>query len=96
MHLSVRGDLAGPGPEALGPGPLSAGARCHGSRWTSDREAAAPLADEALRTWAANHAIDPEQLSLTPADLGVRITYLASGPPTETSAPECDFAVPFA
>jgi hypothetical protein len=36
------------------------------------------------------------RLSLKPEDLGVRITYLASGPPSETSAPECDFAVPFA
>jgi hypothetical protein len=26
----------------------------------------------------------------------VRITYLASEPVTETSAPYCDFAVPFA
>ena len=29
-------------------------------------------------------------------DLGVRITYFASGPVTATSAPYCDFAVPFA
>jgi hypothetical protein len=36
------------------------------------------------------------RLSLKPEDLGVRITYLASRPPGETSAPECDFAVPFA
>jgi hypothetical protein len=35
-------------------------------------------------------------LSLTPEDLGVRITYLASQPPGETSMPDCDFAVPFA
>lgn len=54
------------------------------------------LADEALRTWAEKQAIDPQRLSLTPADLGVRITYLASGPPTEAIAPDCDFAVPFA
>jgi len=26
----------------------------------------------------------------------VYITYLASQPPTEKSAPDCDFAVPFA
>jgi DNA-binding transcriptional MerR regulator len=51
------------------------------------------LADEALRTWAEAQALDPKKLSLTPEDLGVRITYLAlSG----ASAPECDFAVPFA
>ena len=54
------------------------------------------LADEALRSWANAQGLDPKQLSLTPEDLGVRITYLASRPVTETSAPECDFAVPFA
>ena len=54
------------------------------------------LADEALRSWAGAQGIDPKQLSLTPEDLGVRITYLASPPITETSAPDCDFAVPFA
>lgn len=55
------------------------------------------LADQALRTWASEQGIiDSDQLSLKPEDLGVRITYLASGPPTETSAPDCDFAVPFA
>ena len=32
-----------------------------------------------------------------PEDLGLRITYLATGPVTETSVPDdyCDFAVPF-
>jgi len=54
------------------------------------------LADEALGNWAHAQGIDPEQLSLTPEDLGVRITYLASQPPGKTSVPECDFAVPFA
>ena len=54
------------------------------------------LADEALRAWADEQHIDPKQLTLKPEDLGVRITYLASGPPSETSAPDCDFAVPFA
>jgi DNA-binding transcriptional MerR regulator len=54
------------------------------------------LVDEALRSWAGARGIDPKQLSLTPEDLGVRITYLASPPITETSAPDCDFAVPFA
>jgi DNA-binding transcriptional MerR regulator len=54
------------------------------------------LADQALRAWASEQGLDPEQLSLKPEDLGVRITYLASGPPSETSAPDCDFAVPFA
>jgi DNA-binding transcriptional MerR regulator len=51
------------------------------------------LASEALQAWAAEHGIDPES---GPEDLGVRITYLASEPVTETSAPYCDFAVPFA
>ncbi len=50
------------------------------------------LASEALRAWAAEHGIDHESLA---EDLGVRITYLASEPVTETSAPYCDFAVPF-
>jgi DNA-binding transcriptional MerR regulator len=53
------------------------------------------LASEALEAWAAEHGVDPEHLALKPEDLGVRITYLASGPVTETSAPYCDFAVPF-
>lgn len=39
---------------------------------------------------------DPRQLSLTPEDLGVRITYFASQPPSEKSAPDCDLAVPLA
>jgi DNA-binding transcriptional MerR regulator len=54
------------------------------------------LADEALRRWAADQGIDDKQLSLTPADLGVRVTYLATPPVTDTSVPDCDFAVPFA
>ena len=54
------------------------------------------LASEALRAWAVEHDIDPEHLALKPEDLGMRITYLASEPVTETSAPYCDFAVPFA
>ena len=53
------------------------------------------LASEALRAWADEHGMNDEDLALKPADLGVRITYLASGPVTETSAPYCDFAVPF-
>lgn len=53
------------------------------------------LASEALRTWALEYGLDPEDLALSPEDLGMRITYLASGPITETSAPYCDFAVPF-
>ncbi len=50
------------------------------------------IASEALRAWAEENGIEPEiQLE----DLGVRITYFASGPITETSAPYRDFAVPF-
>jgi DNA-binding transcriptional MerR regulator len=54
------------------------------------------LASEALRAWAENNGMRDEAQELTPEDLGVRITYLASGPVTESSAPYCDFAVPFA
>jgi DNA-binding transcriptional MerR regulator len=54
------------------------------------------LASEALHAWAEEHGLNPEELELKPEDLGVRITYLASEPVTETSAPYCDFAVPFA
>ncbi len=54
------------------------------------------VAVEALRSWADAQGVDAKQLSLTPEDLGVRITYLASQPPNEKSGPDCDFAVPFA
>jgi DNA-binding transcriptional MerR regulator len=54
------------------------------------------LADEALRNWAVAQGIDDEQLTLKPEDLGVRLTYLHTPPITATSAPDCDFAVPFA
>jgi DNA-binding transcriptional MerR regulator len=58
--------------------------------------AAVAVAVEALHSWADEQGIADEGLSLTPEDLGVRITYLASGPPDETSGPDCDVAVPFA
>ncbi len=51
------------------------------------------LASEALRAWAKEQGIDAENQV---DDLGVRVTYLATEPVTETSAPYCDFAVPFA
>ena len=54
------------------------------------------LADEALRSWRDAQGIEDKQLTLTPEDLGVRITYLSTPPITETSVPDCDFAVPFA
>jgi DNA-binding transcriptional MerR regulator len=59
-------------------------------------EAQWQLADEALRSWRDAQGIEDKQLTLTPEDLGVRITYLATPPVTETSVPDCDFAVPFA
>lgn len=56
------------------------------------------LAAEALQAWKEEQGIDDERLTLKPEDLGLRITYLATGPVTETSVPDdcCDFAVPFA
>ena len=54
------------------------------------------LAAESLRAWAQEQSIEDERLTLKPEDLGMRITYLATGPVTETSAPYCDFALPFA
>lgn len=47
------------------------------------------LVSESLRAWAEEH-------TARPADLGTRLTYLASPPITETSRPDCDFAVPLA
>ena len=54
------------------------------------------LAEEALRTWAEDQGLDPEQLATTPADLGVRLTYTPSAEPGEAVGPDCEFAVPFA
>ena len=52
------------------------------------------LAAESLRAWAQEQeqGIEDQQLTLTPEDLGERITYLATGP----TSVDCDFAVPFA
>ena len=50
----------------------------------------------AARSWRDAQGIEDMQLTLTPEDLGVRITYLATPPITDTSVPDCDFAVPFA
>ncbi len=47
------------------------------------------LVVESLRAWAEQRAVELN-------DLGVRITYFAPPPRTEDSAPDCDFAVPFA
>jgi DNA-binding transcriptional MerR regulator len=55
------------------------------------------LASEALHAWANDQGLDLEHPDLTFEDLGIRMTYFASAlPVTETSAPYCDFAVPFA
>ena len=40
--------------------------------------------------------IEDERLTLKAEDLGMRITYFATGPVIETSAPDRDFALPFA
>jgi DNA-binding transcriptional MerR regulator len=45
------------------------------------------LVSESLHGWAEEHRARP-------SELGVRVTFLASTPVTETSAPDCDFAVP--
>jgi DNA-binding transcriptional MerR regulator len=59
-----------------------------------DPSAAWQLASEALRSWAEDNHLDSEP-DPTMQELGVRITYLSNGPVNETSAPYCDFAVPF-
>ena len=51
------------------------------------------LACESLDAWGQEQEHEGERLALTPEDLGLRITYLATGPVT---APDCDVAVPFA
>jgi DNA-binding transcriptional MerR regulator len=67
---------------------LGPGGQIDASQWQ--------LAYEALTSWRDAQGIEDKQLSLTPDDLGVRITYLATPPVTETSLPDCDFAAPFA
>jgi DNA-binding transcriptional MerR regulator len=54
------------------------------------------LAIEALIAWKIEQGIDDEKLTIRPEDLGLRITYLASEPNDERSAPYCDLAAPFA
>ena len=54
------------------------------------------LAVEALQAWKEEQGIEDERLTLKPEDLGLRITYLATGPATATTLIDCDFAVPFA
>ncbi len=50
------------------------------------------LASEALRAWAEENGINAESAL---EELGMRITYFVTGPVTKTSAPDCDFALPF-
>jgi hypothetical protein len=56
------------------------------------------LAVESLQAWKLEQGIEDERLTLKPEDLGLRLTFLATGQVTETSVPDdyCDFAVPFA
>jgi hypothetical protein len=53
---------------------------------------------ESLEAWKQEQGIEDERLIIKPEDLGLRITYLATGPVTGTSVPDDygDFAVPFA
>ena len=52
------------------------------------------LAGESLEAWAQEQEHEGERLALTPEDLGLRITYLASALGTEE--PYRDMALPFA
>ena len=58
------------------------------------------LAGESLEAWAQEQEQEHEgeRLALTPEDLGLRTTYLATGSVTATSVPDdyCDLALPFA
>jgi DNA-binding transcriptional MerR regulator len=62
-----------------------------------DAGASWQLAAEALEAWKYEQGITDEGLAIKPEDLGIRITYLASGPVSEKSVPDdyADFAVPF-
>ena len=57
------------------------------------------LAMESLQAWGQEQEQEQEhegeRLALTPEDLGLRITYLATGPVTDP-VPDCDLALPFA
>jgi hypothetical protein len=60
------------------------------------------LAMESMQAWEQEqeqeqeqeHGDEGERLALTPEGLGLRITYLATGPVTDP-VPDCDFALPF-
>ena len=53
------------------------------------------LAVESLQAWGQEQEHEGERLALEPKDLGMRITYLATGPAAAPSV-DCDLAVPFA
>jgi DNA-binding transcriptional MerR regulator len=55
------------------------------------------LACQSLDAWAQDQALEHEgdRLALTPEDLGLRTTYLATGPVTDP-VPDIDLAIPFA
>ena len=55
------------------------------------------LAGESLEAWAEEQEQEHEgeRLALTPEDLGLRTTYLATGPVTDPVA-DIDLAIPFA
>jgi DNA-binding transcriptional MerR regulator len=57
-----------------------------------------PLVLESLEAWKQEQGIEDERLTIKPEDLGLRITYFATGAVTETSVPDdySDFAAPFA
>jgi hypothetical protein len=62
------------------------------------RRRGSQLAIESLQAWKEEQGIDDELLTRKPEDLGLRTTYLATGPVTEANVPDnhCDFAAPFA
>jgi len=53
------------------------------------------LACESLDAWAQEQEHEGERLALAPEDLGLRTTYLATGPVTDP-VPDIDLALPFA
>ena len=56
------------------------------------------IGEFARRSWAHQPGTEDERLARKPEAPGLRTTYLATGPVTETDVPENyrDFAVPFA
>jgi DNA-binding transcriptional MerR regulator len=52
------------------------------------------IAIESMQAWEQEHEDEDVRLALTPEDLGLRITYLVTGPVTDPVS-DCDFALPF-